>query len=328
MNGIRYELPDIKRAIILSPHPDDETLGCGGTIALYSKEVDFTVIALSDGEAVNLPEEDKAELRRRELNDAMEILGVRDIILLHLPDGQFQRHRDEIKKRLSELFMLKKPQMVFSPSPFDLHSDHRETAMACIELIEEFPAIRIAFYEVYSPVRFNTLIDIGRVIELKREAIGKYHYSLLKKSGLFISSSLSLNKFRSFFTLRDSFYEAFWIPEAVQDIAGITEWFTYNAALPSPEERLLSRIKAADALLYCIREYEREMEAEKDRMTYEARRNDEVISELRGQIVLMERSIFWRLAARFHGIKDRALPEGSQRRALYEKIINALRDRR
>ncbi|MBI5675724.1 MAG: PIG-L family deacetylase [Nitrospirae bacterium] len=329
LNGIRYEFSDIERAIILSPHPDDETLGCGGTIALYSERVDFTVIVLSDGEAIDIAEDNKADLRKEELKDAMKIIGVRDIIFLHVPDGQFQQHKDEIRGKLSELFILKKPQMVFSPPLFDLHSDHRETAIVCIELIERFPSVKIAFYEVYNPIRFNTLIDIGKVVETKKDALAKYHYSMLKKEDIFISSVLSLNRFRSFFTLRDSFYEAFWLSEAIPNISDMTEWFTYSVSTPSSEDRLLSSIRAADSLLYLMRIAEgksKENSSLVDRLTSEMSRKDEAIFELHKQIHLMETTIFWRLARKFHKMKDKMLPEDTQRRLLYDKIVCALKN--
>ena len=306
LKGILYELPDVERALILSPHPDDETLGCGGTIALYSERVDFTVIALSDGEAVNVSRDNKADLRKGELEDAMKILGVRDIIFFHVPDGQFRHHRNEIREKLSELFMLKKPQVVFSPSPFDVHPDHTETALACIELAERFPSIKLVFYEVYNPIRFNTLIDIGKVVETKKEALAKYHYSMLEKEDIFTSAVLSLNRFRSLFTLRDSYYEAFWVLNTSQGLSDIIDWFTCSISPPSPEDRLLSTIRVADSLVYQMRTAEGEVK-ERDglieRLTSDLHKKEETISDLQNQIKLMEESVFRKIARKFHSIK-------------------------
>jgi len=330
LNDIGYELPDIKRALILAPHPDDETLGCGGTIALYSGKIVFTVIALSNGEAINLPEGNKADLRKKELRDAMEILGVRDIIFLNIPDGKFKEHRDEIKKKISEIFLLKEPQIVFSPSPLDLHPDHRETAMGCIELVEKFPSTKIAFYEIYNPIRFNTLIDISKVVETKKEALTKYHYSMLKKEDIFISSVLSLNRFRSLFTLKNSYYEAFWMPNAIQDIEDVISWFTCGITHSSPEDRLLGTIRVVDSLLHHMREVEEELKGKGgliDDLTSKLNEKEEIIYGLQNQIRLIEASVFWKFARRFHRKKDRLLPEESLRRLLYERIICVLKNR-
>lgn len=294
---IKYELQAVERALVLAPHPDDETIGCGGTIALYSDKIEFTVVTLSNGEAINIPEADRACLRKKELQDAMEILGVRDIIFLDIPDGKFKEYRARIKEKLTELYIAKKPQMVFSPSPVDLHEDHIETALACIKLAERFPLIRIAFYEVYSPIRFNTLIDIGKVVEIKKTALSKYHYSMLKMNGVFISSVLSLNRFRSLFTLRESYYEAFWIPEAIRDMGDIAFWFTGSVTPPSPEEGLLSNLRVSDSLIQQVRILESESK-EKDNLvrslTFDLIRKDEKIADLREKLHRIESSPFWR----------------------------------
>ncbi|MEK6571859.1 MAG: hypothetical protein AABZ61_10850, partial [Bacteroidota bacterium] len=111
---------------------------------------------------------------------------------------------------------------------------------------------------------------------------------------IFTSSVLSLNRFRSFFTLRDSFYEAFWLPEAIPNIADMNEWFTYSVSPLSPEDRLLSTIRTADSLLYLMRIAEGELKEKSDlvdRLTSEMNRKDEVISELHKQIHIMGISI-------------------------------------
>ncbi|MCX5718961.1 MAG: hypothetical protein NT055_03175 [Nitrospirae bacterium] len=247
-----------------------------------------------------------------------------------MPDGQFRQHRDEIREKLTGLFILKKPQMVFSPSLFDSHPDHIETAIACIELVERFPSIKIVFYEVYNPIRFNTLIDISKVVETKKEALTKYHFSMLKKEDIFISSILSLNKFRSLFTIKDSYYEAFWIHNTIRGLPDIINWFTYSISPPSPEDRLLSAIRVADSLVYQMRTAEGEVK-EKDsvirHLTYDLNKKEEIASDLQNQIHLMEESIFWKFARKFHSIKDRLLPEKSLRRLLYERIIFVLKNR-
>ncbi len=277
LKDIRYELPDIKRALVLSPHPDDETLGCGGTIALYSASIAFTVVALSLGEAVNIEEDNKAVLRKTELENAMKVLGVRDIVYLNIPDGEFQQNKEEIKEKLTKLYRDKNPDIVFSPSPTDIHPDHEAAANVCIELSREFPAVKTAFYEIYNQNRFNTLIDIGRVIDIKKEALGKYHYSMLKKEDVFISSCLSLNRAKAIFTLNDSYYEAFRICDNPADIS----------PLP-PEDRLLNSLKTADLLIHRLRVFESEI-----------KEKDEEIQKLSSKIKEIQGSLFRKIFRKF-----------------------------
>ncbi|HXX58619.1 MAG TPA: PIG-L deacetylase family protein [Thermodesulfovibrionales bacterium] len=329
LDSIRHELRDIERALVLSPHPDDETLGCGGTMARYSGKIDFTVAALSNGEAVNIPEDNRADLRRRELSDALGILGIKDRVFLDIPDGKFSHYKVEIREKLSELITLKNPQMIFSPSPLDLHEDHRETALACIEILEKMPSIKIAFYEIYNPIRFNTLVDISGQIEIKKEALARYHYSLLGKEDIFIASVTSLNRFRSLFALRDSYYEAFWMPAAVVGLTDALNWLTCNVSPPTPEDRLLSSLRVADSLVHEFRTAEDELKEKTETalsLSQELRDREETIRSLQERLRFIETSLSWKLVGRFRKIKSGLLPEGTQRRRLYDKVIGSLKN--
>ena len=93
-----FRLPDIRRALIVSPHPDDETLGAGGLIAsLAAAGTRVTVLSLTDGERVlGAIDRGLAAERRTELGDAMRCLGSQenpvDILRFGLPDGGLGRN--------------------------------------------------------------------------------------------------------------------------------------------------------------------------------------------------------------------------------------------
>ncbi|MGI4827638.1 MAG: PIG-L deacetylase family protein [Janthinobacterium lividum] len=79
--------PPLRPAVVIAPHPDDETLGAGALIAmLRQKECEFTVIAVTDGENC-YPGEDPGDLRDTEQTAAIARLGVdaHHIHRLHLP---------------------------------------------------------------------------------------------------------------------------------------------------------------------------------------------------------------------------------------------------
>ncbi len=323
-------LPDIARALVLAPHPDDESLGCGGTIARYSNKVHFTVVALSLGEAVNIPESNKGDLRKKEFEDAANILGAHVLICLDLPDGNFPEHAGTLRSHLTELFTKQKPQIVFVPSPVDIHPDHRETALACIEVSRKFPGLRLAFYEIYNPIRFNVLIDIGPVIETKKKALMRYHYSMLKKEDIFVASNLGLNKSRSLFTLQDSYYEAFWMPASLPTTADVTKWFSNGLKTPAPEDRLLDKLRAADAMVHEIRVIEEKLhEKEKaaEELTADLIQKEETIAALRRDIEIIESGLFQRIAGRYYKVRNLLLPEGTFRKRLYERVIRSIKER-
>jgi LmbE family N-acetylglucosaminyl deacetylase len=328
LTDFTFGLPDVERALVLAPHPDDETLGCGGTIALYSGKIDFTIVAVSNGEAVNIPEGNKASLRKKEFEKAAGTLGAKTLIFLDIPDGNFSDHRDSMRAKLSDLFARLGPQLVFVPSPVDLHPDHRETALACMELALSYPTLRLAFYEIYNPARFNVLVDIGPVIETKKRALRHYHYSMLKQEETFIASNMGLNKSRSLFTLQDSYYEAFWIPASTPTSADVVSWYTNDLQVPSPEVLLLDKLRVADALVHEVRMLEAK-DAEKEkvakRLAADLRQREEYIATLEGHVRLMESGLLQRFARRYYLLRDTLLPEGTSRRRLYDRLTGLLR---
>ena len=170
------------RILVLAPHPDDETLGCGGTIALYAgmgKEVCAAII--SKGEAVNVKAENIADLRRKETYRAAEILQIRQVIFMDFPDTALNTFYDEVKQSIRDLMQTFKPDIVFAPSPMDLHEDHVVVSRIAMSLMQELSSFKVAFYEIYSPIRYNCIIDITDVIDIKKKAVMCYHYSLLEK---------------------------------------------------------------------------------------------------------------------------------------------------
>jgi LmbE family N-acetylglucosaminyl deacetylase len=128
---------DRKRVIVFAPHPDDETLGCGGTIAKKIAEgYDVLVVVMTDGMYAFLkvlgidsdptPEELK-ETRKEELKRATRILGVpeENLIFLDFVDGTLQDNMEEAEKKIVEILSGKYPVEVYFPYKGDDHPDHR-----------------------------------------------------------------------------------------------------------------------------------------------------------------------------------------------------------
>jgi LmbE family N-acetylglucosaminyl deacetylase len=108
-------------AVVFSPHPDDETLGCGGTIIKKKKNgAELTIVFLTDGRRSHrqLISESKLKLiRAREAHAATRVLGLRqkDVVFLEFEDGKLDANRKLAVSRVQEIIADRKPEEVFIP---------------------------------------------------------------------------------------------------------------------------------------------------------------------------------------------------------------------
>lgn len=106
--------------LIIGPHPDDQELGMGGTIALL-KSLGHAVhlVDMTTGEPTP---RGSPEIRARESAAAAQILGV-SRTQLGLPNRQVV-HSLEARHKLAALIRIHRPQTLFVPFPIDAHPDH------------------------------------------------------------------------------------------------------------------------------------------------------------------------------------------------------------
>jgi len=199
-----------ERILVLSPHADDEALGCGGTLALYPKRTKVTVIYFSDGTR-GTPSGKKipalAEVRRREAAGAAKILKIDRQIFLNLPDGRFMADK-KTATALADTIKKIAPDTVFLPTLFDPNRDHQEVccffAAASVSLRSR---TQIVSYEIWNPLLPNRLVNITKVVKNKKRAVGAYRSQL--DSRRFDQAILALNRYRGEISGAGSFAEAF-----------------------------------------------------------------------------------------------------------------------
>ncbi|VVE85334.1 PIG-L deacetylase family protein [Pandoraea sputorum] len=122
---------------VVAPHPDDEVLGCGGTLHQWARcNVEVHLWAVTDGEAshpgstVWTPAQ-LAEVRVRESLTAQQRLSLRaGRHRLRIPDGQVAAHESRIADALCRALM--PGDTVLAPWRFDAHPDHEAVARACL----------------------------------------------------------------------------------------------------------------------------------------------------------------------------------------------------
>jgi LmbE family N-acetylglucosaminyl deacetylase len=125
------ELRPAGRVVVVAPHPDDETLGAGGTLAAWAAAADLpvTVVAVTDGEGSHpgsptLRPEELAGRRHEERRRALAALGLPDaaVVRAGLPDGGVAGHRGVLTDLLDGL--LRPGDTLLAPVPGDGHPDH------------------------------------------------------------------------------------------------------------------------------------------------------------------------------------------------------------
>ena len=191
------------RVLFLAPHPDDETLACGGSLAMHSKHQDtLKIVVLTDGRAADdnktMSNEDYVALRENETRMSLQILGI-DLGCLEFwrfEDQKLSANHDQAKKRLGELLDAYRPTLVYSPSPAEHHTDHIAASKICFEAVRESrQKPHVAFYEFNQPVRPNFIADISEVSALKERACDVF--SSQNKLHSYARAAMGLSQYRA-----------------------------------------------------------------------------------------------------------------------------------
>jgi LmbE family N-acetylglucosaminyl deacetylase len=118
------------KILVLAPHPDDETLGCGATMARLADEGHEVVVGLitGQGEAPHpLYGPGGFKLIRTELAAACQVLGVARVEAINLPTVLLpDMPKHVLNAAILGLIEQEEPEILFVPFPLDLHGDHRQ----------------------------------------------------------------------------------------------------------------------------------------------------------------------------------------------------------
>lgn len=140
-----------KKILIVVAHPDDETLGLGGTISKLSCSSEIKVIILGEGltsreikRNVNKFKSD-LEIHKSNINKAKSLLGYKELALYNLPDNRFDTiPLLDIIKIIEREKTTFDPDIVFTHHNGDLNIDHRKTFEAVYTSFRPLPSERLA----------------------------------------------------------------------------------------------------------------------------------------------------------------------------------------
>jgi LmbE family N-acetylglucosaminyl deacetylase len=192
--------------LVLAPHPDDEIFGCGGAIAGHVKAgVPVHVVVLTDGAGFG-----EVSTRMQESIAAAKVLGYAEPEFWCLPDRGLS-YSDGLAQRLANRILEVAADLVYAPSPWEIHPDHRQASLMAKEAVRRAGApVRLAFYEVGAPLRPNVLVDITDSIEAKSAAMHCFASQLIQQD--YARQIGALNQYRSYTLGREVFaVEAYWV---------------------------------------------------------------------------------------------------------------------
>ncbi|MBD1371594.1 bacillithiol biosynthesis deacetylase BshB1 [Hazenella sp. IB182357] len=175
-------------------HPDDVEIGVGGVLAKHSQAGFVTAICnLTEAE---LSSNGTVETRRKEASRAAEILGVKELINLKLPDRSIRNVPHQVE-RLTQMIRRYRPKVVLAPYFEDRHPDH----VTCSQMVDEavFDAairkqrtsggeaahrVKHVFYYFINDIKpADLIIDISDVYEQKTKAILAYETQFKREAG-------------------------------------------------------------------------------------------------------------------------------------------------
>tara|TARA_B110000977_G_C11070681_1_gene489436 strand:- start:795 stop:1484 length:690 start_codon:yes stop_codon:yes gene_type:complete len=190
-----------KKILVVASHPDDEILGCGGTIAKLSKSGNIVkTIILTKGISSRFDSNKNKIIKLQDkLNKsskaANKVIGVKNLKFFDLPDNQFDNNSLlSLTKVIEKEIKNFKPNIIFTHFINDLNIDHQYTSRAVLTAARpqtKNSVDEILFFEINSSTDYqinsnglqfmpNYFVDISKTVKLKKKALEIYKSEMKK----------------------------------------------------------------------------------------------------------------------------------------------------
>ncbi len=186
----------MSNVLVIAPHPDDETLGCGGTLLKHKSNGDeiYWVIITNINEDHGW-EKSIVEERQKEINDVANAYGFKGVFKLDFPTTKLDIVPiGEMVSSLSMVVNDVKPEIVYIPNRSDIHTDHQisfKVAMSCVKNFRSPFVKKVLMYETCSETEFapslpenpfvpNLFVDISLYFDDKLEIFKMYSSEIIE----------------------------------------------------------------------------------------------------------------------------------------------------
>jgi LmbE family N-acetylglucosaminyl deacetylase len=213
------------KMVVFAPHPDDETLACGGTIMRRIREgYDVHIVVMTDGRhshdiVLGLQEpstETIAKVRTAEFSEATKVLGVnpKNLVLLEFEDDRLSQHITEAKAKTVQILHRIRPVEVYVPYREDSNEDHRATYEIVRSSFDKTNLLTKMYeYPVWNrnPPHSGLkviVVDVHKELARKTEALFKYDSQISKRFPQQEKPILGRDFVNTFLSDTETFYAA------------------------------------------------------------------------------------------------------------------------
>jgi len=166
------------RVLVIAPHPDDEVLGCGGTIKKYSNKGSEVYLCIVTRAYTPDWNQEFIDNRKKEIKCANKILGIKETFFLDLPTVKLDTiGQKKLNDLISGIIEKVKPEALYLPFVKDSNKDHRLVFEAGFFASRQIKKVLSYSYEslLFVP---NLYIDISDTLEDKLKAMSCYKSEL------------------------------------------------------------------------------------------------------------------------------------------------------
>ncbi|MDO9210239.1 MAG: PIG-L family deacetylase [Deltaproteobacteria bacterium] len=229
--------------LVIAPHPDDDVLGAGGTMAAASHQgKGVFAVYITDGrnsprKDKNISDDEMAALRKKEALTALRAVGAVGGFFLEKRSGELAGGvKQEVEETLIRIFQLICPEEVFLPAPYERHLTHQLCTQLSIEALRMDSNLKpnllgYSLWGCFWGVRRRIVRDITPIIKRKVEAV------------LAHSSQVAYKNYQQGILGKNNYEAIFWESHEIQKAAFVEIFLDMNELLENRNLTLAAFIR-------------------------------------------------------------------------------------
>tara|TARA_B100000029_G_scaffold327175_1_gene319609 strand:- start:1306 stop:1944 length:639 start_codon:yes stop_codon:yes gene_type:complete len=169
------------KILVITPHPDDEVIGMGGTIKKLGKTNHIELLVISEGATSQYSDKNMIKVRHNACLRSSKLLGIRNVTFLDFPDMQLDTiPHIKLNKSIEKFLSKFKPEVVYTSPNHDLNLDHQKVFESTLVATRPISSSvkKLFTYELpgftRTPYNPNTFVDISKYFETKIKAFKFY----------------------------------------------------------------------------------------------------------------------------------------------------------